>query len=103
MPRKKVPVPVPEGHAYCFGCKRVLPLSAYYVDRHKPSGHASRCRDCAKATADHAIKIRAELAEWYARPTPPTPVPADYAPEVLFHGGTPPDYERIDRFRRMHR
>lgn len=31
---------------FCHGCKRDLPLSAFGVDRSKPYGRASRCREC---------------------------------------------------------
>lgn len=103
MPRKTPPVPVPVDHAYCFGCASVLPRSAFHTDRRKPTGHACRCRSCAKVTAASARKVRGELAAWMAVGYQPTPMPDDYAPEVLFHGSAPPDYDGMDRFRRKHR
>ena len=103
MPRKSPPVPVPVDHAYCFGCASVLPRSAFYTDRRKPTGHANRCKSCTAKQAETNRAFRAEVAAKIATQYQPTPVPPDYAPEVLFHPGSLPDYERMDRFRRMDR
>lgn len=48
FPRKVAPE-IPDGHAYCRPCDRVLSLDAFHLDKNKPNGHASRCKECAKA------------------------------------------------------
>lgn len=103
MPRKSPPVPVPVDHAYCFGCASVLPRSAFYTDRRKPTGHGHRCKSCVGKQAKVNRTFRAEAAAKMATQYQPTPLPDDYAPEVLFHAGHVPDYERADRFRRQDR
>lgn len=57
MPYKKVPVPVPAGSRWCFGCSRVLPLDAYPPDRRNPEGRATRCRCCRRRSQAERRKI----------------------------------------------
>lgn len=56
MPRKIVPVPVPPGHRWCFGCSRLLSLGAFSVERRNPEGRTMRCRRC-------RLRARRELRE----------------------------------------
>ncbi len=103
MPKKTPPVPMPVDHAYCFGCASVLPTASFYPDRRQIAGHGHRCKSCVAKQAKLNRTFRAEVAAKIASQYQPTPLPDDYAPEVLFHAGHLPDYERIDRFRRMDR
>ncbi len=103
MPRKTPPVPVPVDHAYCFGCASVLPSSAFHTDRRKPTGHACRCKVCTAQKAKLNQTFRAEAKAYMACQFKPTPLPDNYAPEVLFNGSAPPDFDSMDRFRRKHR
>ncbi len=43
----------------CYRCERVRPLEEFPVDRSKPSGHKSICRECdrAKARRYYAKKV----------------------------------------------
>lgn len=46
MPRKIVPVPVPPGSRWCFGCSRLLTLGAFPPDKRNPEGRHTRCGEC---------------------------------------------------------
>jgi hypothetical protein len=43
------PPDVPEGHKFCRGCQRVLPLSSWARRARSTDGYAFRCRECISA------------------------------------------------------
>ncbi len=43
------PTDVPEGHKFCRGCQRVLPLSSWARRARSTDGYAFRCRECISA------------------------------------------------------
>lgn len=63
MPRKIVPVPVPPGHRWCFGCSRLLPLGAFAVERRDPEGRTTRCRQCRRRARRERREREAILEE----------------------------------------
>jgi hypothetical protein len=55
---------------HCSVCLEVKPLIAFHIDRDKPLGRASRCKDCGRAYmkkyyASHQDAIKARAARWY--------------------------------------
>lgn len=60
---KKPPVPVPEGHRYCFSCEKLMTLDHYGKHRRKRHGRASRCRLCARASSARSRGLQAMVRE----------------------------------------
>ena len=42
----------------CSGCKKLKDLSAFYVDKHKPSGLTSKCKSCLQSEKRTEVKKR---------------------------------------------
>lgn len=53
---------------HCGMCDRTLPKSAFYSDKSRPDGKASRCRECAKA---YKPKRRRKDCDRCGEPLPP--------------------------------
>lgn len=63
-----------EPHAICSKCGQSKPVSQFPARADRPSGHASRCKECEKArqadyyarNKDRLAPLKAEkAAEWY--------------------------------------
>ena len=67
MPCKIVPVPVPPGSRWCFGCSRLLPLGAFAVERRDPEGRTKRCRRCLHRARHERRERQAIIEEAVAR------------------------------------
>lgn len=50
MPRKNGPQLLSCGYKYCFCCREPKPLAEFGRNRSNSDGHASQCKDCAKAS-----------------------------------------------------
>lgn len=103
MPRKIIPIPVPDGYHYCYECRTALPRSNFHQSRGKPSGLTSRCKPCAAKCSAASRQMRAELALFRRRQFASVPLPDDYEPESLPLHGSVTDYERRDSFLRKAR
>ena len=57
-PRKSAPVPVPEGHKYCFGCRSLLTVADFSVDARQWDGKRVACRTCDTAAVIARDKSR---------------------------------------------
>lgn len=94
--RKIIPVPVPAGHRYCFGCRAVLPLTDFGRCRRSKEGRTMRCRKCLaeyRRTRREIVAILEDAAERI---------------EAAYHRPSSFDWdaweaERRDRYRRLAR
>lgn len=48
MPKKKVPITVPDGHKYCFKCCTAKPRTEFNKNKYMYDGVNNRCRLCSK-------------------------------------------------------
>lgn len=59
-----VPVEIPEGHSYCWGCRRVRATKFFYKDHTTQSGMNTRCIECYRARKAKSLeRIRQQARE----------------------------------------
>lgn len=51
MPRKKIPLAVPQGSKWCHGCQQVKPVQSFWIDRSKKDGRHYCCIRCGDRNA----------------------------------------------------
>lgn len=80
---KRTPMPVPEGHRYCFPCQTLKTLDHFGKHRRSRDGHYSLCRPCARVSSARSRKLQEHLRETLARiPSKATARPAVALQEI---------------------